>query len=57
MDDPQLIAAQVTLQGHTDAIGSDDYNLRLSERRAEAAVAYDRGLPHGGMSRRLLKLG
>ena len=48
MDDPQLIAAQVTLQGHTDAIGSDDYNLRLSERRAEAAVAYDRGLPHGG---------
>ncbi len=26
--------------GHTDAVGSDDYNYRLSERRAEAAMVY-----------------
>ena len=39
LNDPQLTAAQVTLEGHTDAaIGSEDYNLRLSERRAEAVV-------------------
>lgn len=27
---------EVTIEGHTDAKGSDDYNQRLSERRAEA---------------------
>ncbi len=26
--------------GHTDAVGRDDYNYRLSERRANAAAAY-----------------
>jgi outer membrane protein OmpA-like peptidoglycan-associated protein len=26
--------------GHTDAVGADDYNQRLSERRAQAAAAY-----------------
>ena len=26
--------------GHTDAVGSDDYNYRLSERRANAAAQY-----------------
>ena len=40
LNDPQLVAAQVTLEGHTDATGPDDYNLRLSQRRAEAVVAY-----------------
>ena len=40
LNDPQLAAARVTLEGHTDAAGSDDYNLRLSQRRAEAVVAY-----------------
>ncbi len=28
------------VQGHTDGQGSDDYNLRLSQRRAETVVAY-----------------
>ena len=40
LTDPQLAAAQLTLEGHTDATGSEDYNLRLSERRAEAVVTY-----------------
>ena len=40
LNDPQLVAAQVTLEGHTDATGPADYNLRLSQRRAEAVVAY-----------------
>ena len=40
LNDPQLTAAQLTLEGHTDAVGSEDYNLRLSERRATAVVAY-----------------
>jgi OmpA-OmpF porin, OOP family len=28
------------VQGHTDDQGSDDYNLKLSQRRAETVVAY-----------------
>jgi OOP family OmpA-OmpF porin len=31
---------KVTLEGHTDAIGSDDYNVELSQRRAQAAQKY-----------------
>jgi OOP family OmpA-OmpF porin len=36
----------VTATGHTDAIGSPDYNRRLAARRAEAVKAYlvDKGL-------------
>jgi outer membrane protein OmpA-like peptidoglycan-associated protein len=30
----------VVLEGHTDAVGTDDYNLSLSQRRAEAARQY-----------------
>lgn len=30
----------VDILGHTDNTGSDDYNMRLSERRAEAVAAY-----------------
>ena len=30
----------IIIVGHTDAIGSDNYNLSLSERRANAAVNY-----------------
>ena len=40
LNDPQLAGAQLTLEGHTDAVGDAGYNLRLSQRRAEAAVAY-----------------
>lgn len=30
----------VVIYGHTDSVGSDDYNLRLSEERARAAAEY-----------------
>jgi outer membrane protein OmpA-like peptidoglycan-associated protein len=30
----------IIVVGHTDAVGSDEYNLSLSERRANAAVNY-----------------
>lgn len=28
------------IEGHTDSVGNDDYNMKLSKRRAEAVVAY-----------------
>ena len=34
--DPRLENSVVVVGGHTDAKGSDDYNQKLSERRAEA---------------------
>lgn len=37
---PELADARLALEGHTDARGTADYNLRLSQRRAEAVVAY-----------------
>jgi outer membrane protein OmpA-like peptidoglycan-associated protein len=33
---PQLQEAKIQIVGHTDAKGSDDYNMQLSERRAAA---------------------
>jgi outer membrane protein OmpA-like peptidoglycan-associated protein len=30
---------KIQVEGHTDSVGSDDYNLRLSERRAESVRA------------------
>jgi OOP family OmpA-OmpF porin len=30
----------VSVEGHTDSVGSDAYNQKLSERRAQAAVDY-----------------
>jgi outer membrane protein OmpA-like peptidoglycan-associated protein len=38
----------VAVEGHTDAIGTDAYNQRLSERRAHAVAAY---LARGGIAR------
>lgn len=31
---------EVRVEGHTDSIGSEAYNLKLSQKRAEAVVAY-----------------
>jgi OOP family OmpA-OmpF porin len=36
-DNPQIT---VTIEGHTDSIGSEAYNQGLSERRAEAVRQY-----------------
>jgi len=37
----------ITVAGYTDSTGSEDYNLKLSERRAESAKAYlvKKGVP------------
>ncbi len=32
--------AQIRLDGYTDSIGSDAYNIKLSERRATAVMKY-----------------
>jgi len=45
----------VHVNGYTDAVGSEDYNLRLSERRAEAVAAYLEN--HGVPSSRLIPHG
>jgi outer membrane protein OmpA-like peptidoglycan-associated protein len=37
---PEYTANRVQVEGHTDSIGSDSYNLRLSERRAESVKQY-----------------
>jgi outer membrane protein OmpA-like peptidoglycan-associated protein len=34
------VKAQVTVEGHTDTIGAEDYNQKLSERRAEAVATW-----------------
>lgn len=40
LNDPNLKALRFRIVGHTDARGGPDYNLALSERRAEAVGAY-----------------
>ena len=37
-------ALKVKIEGHTDERGSDDYNLALGERRAQATMDYMRSL-------------
>jgi outer membrane protein OmpA-like peptidoglycan-associated protein len=37
---PELAGGRLALEGHTDARGTADYNLHLSQRRADAVVAY-----------------
>jgi outer membrane protein OmpA-like peptidoglycan-associated protein len=32
--------AQLTVTGHTDSVGSDTYNQKLSDRRAHSVVEY-----------------
>lgn len=43
---PEILRVQI--EGHTDAVGTDYYNQRLSERRARAVVSY---LVQHGISR------
>lgn len=45
----------VEVQGHTDARASDEYNMRLSQRRAESAMSYL--ISHGISSMRLRAMG
>ena len=37
---PQLAGKRFMIAGHTDAVGARDYNLNLSERRAQAMVDF-----------------
>ncbi len=43
---------EVQVEGHTDSDGPDDYNLDLSQRRAEAVMRYmtDKGVPPGRLT-------
>ncbi len=43
---------RISLESHTDSRGNDDYNMRLSERRAASAVQY---LEQQGISRSRLE--
>jgi outer membrane protein OmpA-like peptidoglycan-associated protein len=40
LKDPRLASFSFVVEGHTDAKGSERYNLVLSERRANAVVRY-----------------
>ncbi len=40
MNSAELSAARFAIEGHTDAKGSADYNLQLSERRAQSVKRY-----------------
>jgi OOP family OmpA-OmpF porin len=41
----------INITGYTDRIGSDEYNMALSQRRADAVAAYlaSKGVPAGGI--------
>ena len=38
--DPRLSGEKFEIDGHTDAVGAEQYNQGLSERRANAVVSY-----------------
>jgi outer membrane protein OmpA-like peptidoglycan-associated protein len=47
LDGPRVQKRQVSIEGHTDSIGSDQYNVRLSQLRADAVRS---GLEGDGVS-------
>jgi outer membrane protein OmpA-like peptidoglycan-associated protein len=49
--DPRLAGSKFEIDGHTDAVGPEEYNQGLSERRADAVVAY---LASDGIDKSLL---
>jgi outer membrane protein OmpA-like peptidoglycan-associated protein len=40
LQDPRLKSEKFEIDGHTDAVGPEDYNFDLSERRAGAVISY-----------------
>lgn len=44
LKDPRLGSSAFVVEGHTDGMGSDEFNLDLSIRRAKSVVAYLEGL-------------
>lgn len=40
LQDPRLNGEKFEIDGHTDAVGAEQYNQGLSERRANAVVSY-----------------
>lgn len=48
----QLASARFIVEGYTDARGSEEYNLTLSERRAQAVTRflYEKGVPQEKVS-------
>jgi outer membrane protein OmpA-like peptidoglycan-associated protein len=53
LQDPRLAKMSFQIIGHTDARGTDEYNLDLSRRRAEAVRA--RLIEHHGVDAAKLK--
>ncbi|MHA7772601.1 OmpA family protein [Roseibium sp. M-1] len=40
ISDPELASAKFVIEGHTDGVGSESYNQRLSEDRAQAVTQF-----------------
>lgn len=40
LNDSRLTSTKFVVEGHTDARGTDEYNLQLSERRAQAVTEF-----------------
>jgi OmpA-OmpF porin, OOP family len=40
LQDPRIKGTKFEIEGHTDATGTEQYNIGLSERRANAVIAY-----------------
>ena len=64
LNSEEILPYRIKVTGHTDAVGSDAYNMDLSKRRAQAVVSYLSSqmgvnisrLSSAGMGKRALKL-